>query len=149
MQHRTFDTEGRRTIVAVFDKGDDPIPMLDDLAVAEHITGASLSAVGAFARAELGYFDRARSEYLHIPVDQQVEVLSIVGDIALDDGAPSTHAHVVLGRRDGSTVGGHLLHAEVWPTLEVVIREVPGVLPKRRDRATGLTLIDLGDGERR
>jgi uncharacterized protein len=57
------------------------------------------------------------------------------------DGAPATHAHVVLGRRDGSTVGGHLLHAAVWPTLEVMLHELPAHLQKRYDPEPGLTLI--------
>ncbi len=53
------------------------------------------------------------------------------------------HAHAVLGRADGSTVGGHLLEGEVWPTLEVVVSEAPATLRKRVDPETGLALIDL------
>jgi predicted DNA-binding protein with PD1-like motif len=70
-------------------------------------------------------------------------VLSLVGDIALADGEPQVHAHVVLGRADGSTVGGHLLEGRVWPTLEVIVTELPAALRKRHDEQTGLALIDL------
>ena len=91
----------------------------------------------------LGYFDRERKEYEEIPVDEQVEVLSLVGDVALDpDGAPVVHAHAVLGKRDGSTAGGHLLEGHVRPTLEVMLIESPAHLRKRHDPETGLALIE-------
>jgi uncharacterized protein len=94
--------------------------------------------------AVLGYFDWERKEYKRIPVTEQVEVVSLVGDVALDPkGEPSLHAHVVLGRSDGSTLGGHLLEAQVRPTLEVVINESPAHLRKRKDPESGLALIDL------
>lgn len=149
MQYRTFHDDDRRMIVAVFDTGDDPVPMLDELAAKEGVLGASLSAVGAFRWAELGYFDPERCEYLRNRVEEQVEVLSILGDIADDGGEPATHVHAVLGRRDSSTVGGHLLHGEVWPTLEVIISELPAGLRKRHDPATGLSLLDVQHAEER
>ena len=42
-------------------------------------------------------------------MSEQVEVLSLIGDVALKDGEPKVHAHVVVGRSDGSTRGGHLM----------------------------------------
>ena len=135
--------DGLRTFVAVLDKGDEVVSSLTEFASAEHIGAASLSAIGAFSRTTIGYFDRHTKAYEHIPIDEQVEVLSLVGDIALADGAPKLHAHVVLGRRDGTTCGGHLLDGQVWPTLEVVITQVPGHLRRRVDPQTGLALIEL------
>jgi predicted DNA-binding protein with PD1-like motif len=135
--------DGLHTYVAVLDKGDEVVSSLTEFAAAEHIEAASLSAIGAFSRATIGYFDRQTKAYERIPIDEQVEVLSLVGDVALADGAPHLHAHVVLGRRDGTTCGGHLLDGQVWPTLEVVITQVPGHLRRRTDPQTGLALIDL------
>ncbi|MDX1621481.1 MAG: DUF296 domain-containing protein, partial [Nitriliruptorales bacterium] len=93
--------------------------------------------------ATLAYFDPEALEYRDIPVAQQVEVLSLVGDIALNDGEPEVHAHVVVGREDGTTAGGHLKAASVWPTLEVIVTETPSHLQKSVDEETGLALIDL------
>jgi predicted DNA-binding protein with PD1-like motif len=132
--------EGRWALV--FDKGDEPISQLERFARDEHLTAASFTAIGAFETAVLGYFDRERKAYEEIPVDGQVEVLSLVGDVAVDDGRPKVHAHAVLGRRDGATVGGHLLRAHVWPTLELVLAAAPATLRKRHDPDTGLALID-------
>jgi uncharacterized protein len=71
-------------------------------------------------------------------------VLSLVGDIALKDDGPQVHAHVVLGKADGTAHGGHVLEAHVWPTLEVVLTESPKHLHRKFDPETGLALIDAG-----
>jgi len=105
-----------------------------------------MTAIGAFSGATLGYFDIEKKEYEKIPVEEQVEVLSLIGDIVLNEGEPELHAHAVLGRRGGTTRGGHLLEAYVRPTLEVVLVESPDRLKKRTNEETGLALIDLGDG---
>ena len=137
------DADGLRTFAVVFDKGDEAKDGLTAFALDHEITGASLTAIGAFQEATLAYFDRDRTEYLDIPVDEQVEVLSLVGDIAVHDGQPQVHAHVVVGHPDGATTGGHLQRGVVWPTLEVVVEETPAHLRKRSDPETGLALIDL------
>ena len=135
------EADGLRTFAVIFDKGDEAKRGLTSFAVENDVTGASLTAIGAFHRAVLAYFDRDTRQYLDIPVDEQVEVLSLIGDIALHDDEPQVHAHVVVGRRDGSTRGGHLQQATVWPTLEVIIEETPAHLRKRIDPDTGLALI--------
>ncbi len=131
-----------RIYAVVFDKGDEVISGLTDFAKRAKLDGAGFTAVGAFADVTLGYFDRTRMDYRKIPVDEQVEVLSMVGDFALKNGEPKVHAHVVVGRSDGSTRGGHILEAHVWPTLEVIITEAPEYLRRTHDEQTGLALID-------
>ena len=83
-----------------------------------------------------------RDRYLKIPIAEQVEVLSLLGDIAHEDGKRVVNVHCVVGLRDGTTRGGHLLEARVWPTLEVIVTEWPAYLRKRFDPAIGLALID-------
>jgi predicted DNA-binding protein with PD1-like motif len=137
------EQHGSRTFVVVFDKGDEAKAGLTAFAQDNRVSAAQLTAVGGFSRAVLGYFDRQRKEYKRIPVEEQVEVLSLVGDVALKpDGGPEVHAHVVVGRSDGTTLGGHLLEAEVWPTLEVVLADAPRHLRKRHDAETGLALLN-------
>ena len=95
----------------------------------------------AFERATLGWFDWQTKDYEHIAVDEQVEVLSLIGDVSLEDGKPKLHAHCVLGKRGGATVGGHLVEAVVRPTLEGLLIESPGHLRRRHDPDSGLALI--------
>jgi predicted DNA-binding protein with PD1-like motif len=101
-------------------------------------------AIGGFQEAALGYFNLERKDYDKIPVREQVEVLSLVGDIALTEkGEPKIHAHVVLGRSDGTTRGGHLIEGRVRPTLEVMLVESPRHLRRKHDPQSGLALIEL------
>jgi predicted DNA-binding protein with PD1-like motif len=102
---------------------------------------ASLTGIGAFRWAVLGYFQWYAKEY--ITVEEQVEVFSLLGDVAVGDQGPTLHLHAVLGRADGSTIGGHLLEGNVRPTLEVILIQPPSYLRKRQDPETGLALIAI------
>jgi uncharacterized protein len=146
MRSKVLSTAGdQRTLILVLDAGEDPIAALRSFARTERITGASFQAIGAFERATIGWFDFATHDYLPIEVDEQCEAISILGDIAVDErGEPSVHAHAVIGVRDGTTRGGHLLHAIVKPTLEITVTEVPAHLRRRKRPEIGAALIDLG-----
>ena len=144
MKAKLINEVPQRTFAIVLDRGDEPMSMLERFAAERSVTAARLSAIGAFERATLGYFDWERKDYERIQVEEQVEVLSLLGDVALDRGKPKLHIHVVLGRRDGSTLGGHLLEASVRPTLEVLLVDSPGYLRRERDPVTGLALIRIG-----
>jgi predicted DNA-binding protein with PD1-like motif len=135
--------EGKRTFVLVFDTGDEAVEGLTTFANEHHLAAARITGIGAFRDVILGYFDWPSRKYQRIPVNEQVEVLALIGDIALKDGKSAVHAHVVVGRFDGSTRGGHLIEAHVRPTLEVVIDESPAHLQKRHDPESGLALIEL------
>jgi hypothetical protein len=137
---------GQRTFVIVLDPGEEAFATLIGFATEQGVDGASLTAIGAFERATVGWFDLDAKTYRKIPVHEQCEVLSAIGDVALgdDDGKPSLHVHAVLGLSDGTTRGGHLLEAIVRPTLEITLVETPGHLRRRKRPEIGAALIDLG-----
>jgi predicted DNA-binding protein with PD1-like motif len=135
---------GLRTFVVVMDKGDEAVEQLLRFARDHSVAGAGLTAVGACRSATLGYFDTQAMTARNRAFEGQLEVLSLIGDIALKDDEPALHAHVVLGGSDYSTVGGHLQQMTVFPTLEVIATETPGHLAKRIDPETGMALIDVG-----
>jgi predicted DNA-binding protein with PD1-like motif len=137
------EVEGRRRFVLVCDRGDDPMEALTAAAKRFDLSGASLTGIGAFSGVILGFFDRARRDYARRVIREQVEVVSLVGNVALDRGEPRVHAHVVVARSDGNALGGHLLGGSVDPTLEVMIVESPTVLCRRTDLTTGLALLDV------
>lgn len=142
MKTTRLSSEGGAMFVVVGEPGEDAYQLLSDFAKSNQLSAAQITGVGAFRRATVGWFDREAKDYRHIPVDQQCELLSLIGDIALADDGPQVHAHVVLGLPDGTTRGGHLLSGEVWPTLEVIIRETPAALRKTSHPELGLALID-------
>jgi len=134
---------GEKTFALIFDTGDEVMTNLADFATTNRLGASHLTAIGAFSEVTLGYFDWDQKDYKKIPVREQVEVLSLIGDIALKDGKPKVHAHVVVGRSDGTTRGGHLVEARVRPTLEVILTESPEHLQKQVDEESGLALIRL------
>ncbi|MGE3272725.1 MAG: PPC domain-containing DNA-binding protein [Chloroflexota bacterium] len=143
MKSQLINSDTEKTYALIFDKGDEVMAGLTAFAKEAGLSGAHFTAIGAFTEATLGYFDRDRKDYKKIPIKEQVEVLSLVGDVALKDGDPQVHAHVVVGTKEGMARGGHILSATVWPTLEVIVTESPRHLRKKHDPETGLALIDL------
>jgi predicted DNA-binding protein with PD1-like motif len=131
--------------IVVLDSGEEAFAALTKFANDEGLPAASLTAIGAFERATIGWFDLASKSYRKIEVNEQCEVLSAIGDVALgDDGKASLHVHVVLGLSDGTTRGGHFLSGIVRPTLEVVLTEAPVTLRRRKRPELGIALVDLG-----
>jgi uncharacterized protein len=133
----------QKTFAIIFNTGDEVVAGLKTFAGEKGLAASHFTAIGAFKDVVLGYFDWEKKDYTNIPIHEQVEVLSLVGDVTLDEGKPNIHAHVVLGKQDGSTCGGHLIEARVRPTLEVMLTESPDHLTRRFDRESGLALICL------
>ena len=134
-----------RLWVAVLDPGEEVKATLTAFARREKVQAASFIALGAFERAVIAYFEWDQKRYKPIPVDEQVEVVTLAGDIVRNEkDEPDLHAHTVLGLSDGSTRGGHLQKGIVRPTLEVTITETPGHLVRRLQPGLGIALIDLG-----
>jgi predicted DNA-binding protein with PD1-like motif len=137
-----WQAAGERTFVLVLDAGDEAFAAITAFATKNGLGGALLTALGAFERVTVGWFD-LRQTYRPIEIDEQCEGLSLLGDIAIgDDGKPSLHMHAVLGLKDGMTRGGHFLKGIVRPTLEVTIVETPTHLRRRRRPELGIALID-------
>jgi uncharacterized protein len=140
---------GLETRVAVLDSGEEAVAALTKFANDAQLTTASLTAIGAFEKATVGWFDFEKKTYKKIEVGEQCEVLSAIGDVAIgDDGKASLHVHVVLGLSDGTTRGGHLLAGTVRPTLEVVLIDTPSHLRRKKKPDLGIALIDLEANKR-
>jgi predicted DNA-binding protein with PD1-like motif len=145
MKSQLLDSgDSDRTFILILEPGEEAFEAIKALADTHSITAASVTAIGAFSDAVVGFFDVSSKSYSKIPVAEQSEVLSMLGDIAVDDeDRASPHLHVVLGLSDGSTRGGHFISGRVNPTLEVVITETPARLRRRKRPDLGVALIDL------
>lgn len=139
------NTNGLRTFAVVFDTGDEAASGLLAFARDHRVSAAAFTGIGALQNVTVGYFELERRDYKRIRLDEQVEVLALAGNIALTTAGPKVHAHLVVGRSDGSAHGGHLLEAHVRPTLEVIVTETPAHLHRRSDPDTGLALIRLSE----
>ncbi|MGA9243563.1 MAG: DUF296 domain-containing protein [Silvibacterium sp.] len=136
--------EDPTTFVVILDTGDEVLSSLESVAPTERLAGSSFKAIGALCLVEVGWFYWETRKYqTAVKIEEQVELLSLIGDIALKDGEPQVHAHLVIGRQDGSAHGGHLVRAIVRPTCEIVITESPKHLQKEIDPESGIALIRL------
>ena len=133
---------GLRTFALVLSTGDEAMAAIASFAKEHELRATQFTAIGALSRVVVAYFNWETKEYQNIPIGEQVEVLSLVGDITLESGQPKVHAHVVIGKQDGTAHGGHLVEGLVRPTLEVVRTETAAHLRRRFDRQSGLALID-------
>ena len=133
---------GVKKYVVVLAKGDEVMSGLTDFARQNKVTSASFTAIGAFSHATVAWFDDSRKEFKLIPIKQQVELVSMIGNIALVNDKPVVHTHVSVASSDGTVRGGHVINAFVFPTLELFITVYPRALHKQPDQATGLELID-------
>jgi predicted DNA-binding protein with PD1-like motif len=134
--------EPTKQYAVIFYEGDEAFSGLLEFAEKYHITSAHFSAIGAVSGATLGWFDPQRKMYKKIPIQGQHEVIGMSGDIALYNGKPAVHTHMVAGTSDGTIRGGHILAAYVSPTLEVMVAVDPVTMHKRFDPDTDLTLIE-------
>jgi predicted DNA-binding protein with PD1-like motif len=132
---------GERTFMVVFAAGDELLAGITEFAEQQHIAAARVTGIGAVSRATLAWLDVEKKAYKPIVVNEQVEVTSMVGDIAELNGKPSVHLHLTVAHRDGSVTGGHLIEAYTRPTLEVLVTEYPKGLHKELDPEAGMTLI--------
>ncbi len=140
---------GERVYIVILDAGEEAFASIGSFAGECGLTGATITAIGAFEHATVGWFDLREKQYRRIRVGQQCEAVSLVGDIAIDDtGKPSVHLHAVLGLSDSTTRGGHFLEGIVRPTLEVTVTETPLHLRRTRRPELGIALIDLDTEQR-
>src|ERR1700731_726175 len=134
--------ETTKHYAVIFYQGDEALSGLIEFAEKYQVTSAHFTAIGALSGATLGFFDPQLKMYKKILIDGQHEVIGMIGDIALYQGKPAVHTHMVVGNSDGTTRGGHVLDAYASPTLEVMVTVDPITMQKRFDPATDLTLID-------
>jgi predicted DNA-binding protein with PD1-like motif len=142
MKWQQVEASPASVYVLVLAPGEDALAEITGFARKQGLGASQVTAVGAFSRVVVGWFDRAAKDYRRIGVDEQCEVLSLLGDIAVGEDGPTAHLHAVLGLSDGTTRGGHLLEGRVWPTLEVIVRDSPAALAKIHRPELGLALID-------
>lgn len=143
MKHALMLDGDLRRFALVFEIGDDLMPALLDFAQEQNVHSARLYGIGGFSKTTLGYYNLSEKRYEPIEVNEQVELVSMIGNITLYQDQPKIHAHCVVGHRDGHTTGGHLIAATVCPTLELMLEEHATPL-RRSDRPEiGIPLIDL------
>ena len=160
MRHKLLEHEhGRRKFVLVLDAGEEAVAAIKAFAKQQELQGSTVAGIGAFETCSFGHFNPATKEFTRNDLTLQAEVLALNGNIAGDqlgqndghedddgDGdaeedGPHLHLHCVVGLKDASTRGGHLIAGIVRPTMELIIEESPAHLKRGMDRRSGLVLL--------
>ena len=141
---QTGGTAGSRLFAVILEDGDKIIASVVTVAARLGIRGASLSGIGMVNDAGIALYDTNARTYVSRDIKEQLELISIDGNIGLrGDGTPIVHAHVALGRRDLSMIGGHLIEAEVHPSVEIFVQEIGAPLMRSLDESCGLQVVRL------
>lgn len=133
-----------KTFALILETGEEIVDVVKRFAKEQRLSGSSFKAIGALSYVQLGWFNWETKKYQTAArFEEQVELLSLIGDIGIKDGEPQVHAHVVIGRSDGTAHGGHLQKAMVRPTCELILTESPEKMQKQIDPGSGIALIRL------
>jgi hypothetical protein len=143
MQYKLINNDQQKTYAVILESGEEVMEQLIAFAKKEKVGISQFTAIGAFSETVVGFFDFSIKDYKKIPLKEQMEVLTLNGDITLFNDQYKIHAHVILGKEDGRAYGGHLLKATVHPTLEIILNESPAWLRRETDAETGLALIKI------
>lgn len=137
-----FLRQGERVQLRFLSGESFPAPLLNWLGH-EGIGYATMTGLGAVKGATVSYWNSTTQQYEQHELDDQMEVVSLVGNVTLREGKPFVHAHVSLGRRDLSVVGGHLNELLVHPILEVWLRPEQTPVERALDESCGLFVMQL------
>jgi predicted DNA-binding protein with PD1-like motif len=136
-----ISNNGERCFAVVLDSDEEAVEKLLEFAKTHDISAASFTGLGALSRVTLGFFELEKQDYRHINLQEQVELVSLIGNFATEHDQVRLHCHAVVSNREGHAFGGHLLKGYVRPTLEVVVIDSPAHLRRQIDPATGLALL--------
>jgi uncharacterized protein len=127
----------------ILERGDEVLESITRFALETGVRGAGLGGIGAVDRLTLGFYRLEARAYERQTWEEELEVASLSGNIAEVDGGPFPHVHGVFGRRDFSTVGGHVFEAVVSLTVELWIATAPDPLRRQPVAFCDLKMIDL------
>jgi len=131
-------------IVARLEPGEDVLETIEKVAVSQGIRTASLTGIGALSKARLAFFDRDSRTYRELSIDKDVEIISCVGNVCINEGKPMAHLHMSVSDESGSCHGGHVRKGcQVSLTMEVFFIEAAEEITKEKDSATGLNLMNI------
>ncbi len=130
-----------RTYIFRLAKGKDLLEQLTDFCHDNQIKCGIVSGIGAVENATINYYDQAKKKYDKLVINTEAELLSLKGNVSIKDNRPFVHAHVILGAKDGSVKGGHLVLGTKIYSAEVFIQELVGEPKVRKeDKVTKLLL---------
>ena len=107
------------------------------------IKSGSISGIGAIDSMTLRFFNPATKKYVDRQFNEQMEIASLLGNVSTLDGKTYLHLHIVAGRSDYSTLGGHLLSARLSGAGEFFVEDFGENVERAYSEEIGLNIYKL------
>lgn len=134
--------EVSEVLVVKLEKGEDLLEALSSIVKKENIKAGFFTGIGALNKVKMGIF--VEGKYEEITIEDELEIVSLLGNVSLKDGKPFVHAHITVSRRDGTAFGGHLLPGSIISvTCEIFLVKLKESLERRFDEELKLYLLNL------
>jgi uncharacterized protein len=133
-----------REILIRLEDGEELVASLKAVCKKENVESALVSGIGAARKAEIAHYDTKERKYNVKMFEGMLEIVSLNGNIAQLDGEPAAHLHICISRHDYSTLSGHLMSAEIYPTCEIALLPYKTKITRKHDEKTGLNLQHFG-----
>ena len=143
MNYKLINDDKQKTYAIILESGEEAMEQIKAFTSKLNLSASRFTAIGAFSDTTVGFFDFSIKDYKKNRFNQQMEVVSLVGDISMYKDEYKVHAHVVLADEKGAAYGGHLIKGMVHPTLEIILDESPLYLKREMDENSGLPLIKI------
>jgi len=139
MEYKRFNNN----IVARFDRGEEIVASLKDLALKENIKLANISALGATDHFVAGVYSVPEKQYYKHEFNGVFEITNLTGSINTMDGEYYSHLHITCADTECKCIGGHLNECRVSATCEMFISIIEGKVDRFQDEETGLNLFEF------
>lgn len=130
-----------RRYILRFDKGEEVFENLKKFLIEQNIQASYFSGIGACGLAELAFYNSETKNYLKREFKEEFELLSFTGNSAVLNNEITLHAHAVLGKRDFTTIGGHVFKLVISATCEIFLIKLDGKMERVLDEQTDLNLL--------
>ena len=141
---KNIETKIKRVIVGKIEPNEDLINSILNLVKKKNIKSGFIKCIGALKKFTIGFFEMDSKKYKMETFEENVELISCIGNIAYKDNEPLIHLHVTLGRCDYSVIGGHLSTPSIVSvTGEAFIFEIDQELNRLNDPQFDLSLLSI------
>lgn len=127
--------------VVRLDPDEEILATLTDFVLKEKIEGAIIQGIGAVKDSVLGYFDVHEKVYKEQTFADDMELISLMGNLSWVEDEPFIHAHVLLSGSDFVGRAGHLFSSVIAVTGEFSLQPTGRRIERALDERTGLKLM--------
>ncbi len=123
MKVETLPASPSRSFAVHFSAGDELMSGMTEFAEKYNLKLSEVRGLGGISSAVVSAYDPEKGAFKRFNIDQKGELVSLQGEITMQNGKPQFHAHVVFVVVDGTVHGGHLVEAHINPIANLFVNE--------------------------